>query len=274
MTLGLSTYTFPWAIGVPNYPPPKPLSFAELIQKTNKLGIRCLQIGDNLPLHTLSAKEWKNGLHLAQQLNIQLEIGTRGLRRKHIQQYLTFASQCQSPFLRLVIDDGAYQPAISEIKQIIQELLPELEARNIILAIENHDRFKAAELVNIIEATSKRWVGICLDTANSLGANEGTAQIVDTLLPYIVNLHIKDIQIARLSHKMGFKITGCAAGEGILDIPDLLQIIAATGRCFSATLEIWSEAESTVEASVEKEEKWAAESIDYLMSYFPKSVDD
>lgn len=267
MTLGLSTYTFPWAIGVPNFLPPKPLSFSELIQKTADFGLYRLQIGDNLPLHELSNEEWKEGLELAKKLNIQLEVGTRGLRIDHIRTYLDFASQCQSPFLRLVIDDGAYRPSISDVKQMIKKLLPNLEASNVILAIENHDRFKAIELVDIIESTSKDWVGICLDTANSLGANEGTDQIVKILLPYIVNLHIKDIHIERLSHKMGFKVTGCAAGQGILDIPDLIEKIGATGRCFSATLEVWSGAEDTVEASIEREEKLAKESIEYLKPF-------
>ena len=96
--------------------------------------------------------------------------------------------------------------------RIIREVLPAYREAGIRLAIENHDRFRAHELVAIIAATDADYVGICLDTANSLGADEGIWEVARTLAPHTLNLHVKDYRIERLDHQMGFTVRGAPAG--------------------------------------------------------------
>ena len=57
------------------------------------------------------------------------------------------------------------------------------------------------------------YVGICLDTVNSFGSLEGPEVVIETLAPYTVNLHIKDFDIRRTDHNMGFTIFGTPAGR-------------------------------------------------------------
>ncbi|MBD0258148.1 MAG: sugar phosphate isomerase/epimerase, partial [Cytophagales bacterium] len=57
MQLGISTYTYPWAVGVPGSEPPVPLTAPDLIARAGEHGIPIVQVGDNLPLHTLPASE-------------------------------------------------------------------------------------------------------------------------------------------------------------------------------------------------------------------------
>ena len=52
MKLGISSYTFGWAVGVRGYEPAKPLDEHGLLDKCAELGVKLLQVGDNLPLHT------------------------------------------------------------------------------------------------------------------------------------------------------------------------------------------------------------------------------
>ena len=63
MQLGISSYTYTWAVGVPGSMPPKPLSAYDLVDKAFNLGLGVVQIADNLPLEswpTLSFMTFQN----------------------------------------------------------------------------------------------------------------------------------------------------------------------------------------------------------------------
>lgn len=264
MELGLSTYTFPWAFGISQMGYGANMNLSDLLHYAHQQGIRRVQVGDNFPLHLQSKADCEQWAVLAQDLGIQIEVGTRRLEMTHILTYLDLAEIFESPFIRVVIDDGDYRPSPKQIITTLYQLAPELETRRRILAIENHDRFTASTLQNFIESSNADWVNVCLDTANSLGANEGIATVLEHLAPYTINLHIKDFRIQRWPHLMGFRVEGCAAGQGILDIPALLKQIAPFECCQSLTLELWSSPLSTQEETLENERRWAASSIDYL----------
>ena len=137
------------------------------------------------------------------------------------------------------------------------------------LAIENHDRFSAGTLADIVRTLGTTWVGICLDTVNSFGSKEGPQVVVDTLGPLAINLHIKDFTIRRADHAMGFAIDGTPAGEGMLDVPWLLGELAGHGRDPNGILELWTPPEDTIAATVAKEAAWAERSVRYLRSFIP-----
>jgi sugar phosphate isomerase/epimerase len=261
---GLSTYSFPWSIGVDEYKSSTPLTAYNLLQFAAAHDIHYVQFCDNMPLHLLSRQELKNLKEAADNLHINIQVGTRKLTVENISLYLSIAQKFNAGFLRVVIDDADFHPDEQQVIEIIQTLLPQLKQTGIRLAIENHDRFSATTLQNIIQQTSPTCVGICLDTANSLGANEGINEVMQVLGLYTVNLHIKDIIIKRLSHKMGFMIEGCAAGEGILNIPQIIQQLEPYNKCKTVTLEVWSQPEATIEQSIAKEKQWVEASIKYL----------
>jgi sugar phosphate isomerase/epimerase len=150
------------------------------------------------------------------------------------------------------------------VKSILKDLLPEFQRTGIKLAIENHDRLKAREFEEIILSAGSEWIGICLDSVNSMGAGEGFGTVADILIPYTVNLHIKDFTVSRLPHKMGFAIEGRPAGKGMLDIPGLIERTSETGICRSAILELWTPPETELQDTILKEQEWADVSINYL----------
>lgn len=267
MELGLSTYTFPWNIGIESAGSQNTMQLEELISYTAAQNICHLQIGDNYPLHLLSESRLLTAKQLAYENNVQLQVGTRGLKKQNILEYLEIASFLGSPFLRVVIDDHDFHPDEKEVVSIIRELLPFLQKNRVVLAIENHDRFTAAALRKIILETSEAYVAICLDTSNSLGAGEGIQEVLKTLLPYTVNLHIKDFNIKRVPHKMGFTVSGAIAGTGMLNIPKLLQQCSSQEKCRTATLEIWMDPDNNIEQTMSREKDWVTQSINYLKKY-------
>ena len=169
MQLGIGTYAFAWSIGMAGYQPEKPFNVQQFLHKAKLLGAECVQIADNLPLHLLSRSDLDDLKQTATELNVGLEVGARGMRPLHLETYLEIAEYLDSPILRFVIDDDKYEPLVAEVIALIKDAIPLLKQHNIRLAIENHDRLKARQFLEIIEQTDDQWVGICLDPVNSLG---------------------------------------------------------------------------------------------------------
>jgi len=268
MKLGLSSYTYTWAVGVPGSVPVKTLTACDLVDKTFSSGLKLVQIADNLPLEKFSSEEIMKLRNYAHSKSVLIEMGSRGLTPEHTMESLAIAESLGSPILRMVIDNTGFEPDLKSVISIILEILSEFKSRSIRLAIENHDRFKAREFEKIIQSVGSEWVGICLDSVNSMGAGEGFETVSEILLPYTVNLHIKDFTIFRVSHRMGLVIEGRPAGKGMLNIRSTVEKLLSIGRCKTAILELWTPPEAAIEDTIAKENEWASESIKYLRNLF------
>lgn len=262
MDIGISSYSYTWAIGVPEREPERPLTVFDLIDLAIELDVNVLQIADNLPLEKFSVQELNEFKYFADQAGIRIEVGARGMTLERLRQYIGIARRLESPILRFVIDGTDFEPGLSEIHDVIQQIVPELEEAGIILAIENHDRLLSSEFVEIVKKSGSKNVGICLDTVNSMGAGEGLETVIGKLVPLAVNLHVKEFSIRRVSHKMGFVIEGVPLGKGMLPIAELISKVSP--RCQSAILEQWTPPEPTIQETILKERKWAEESISFL----------
>jgi sugar phosphate isomerase/epimerase len=266
--LGLSSYTYTWAVGVAGHPPGRPVTAADLVRRAAAAGLSCVQVADNLPLDALGDGERRALRTLAAETAVAIEVGARGLTPDRLALYLDLAVFFHSPILRFVIDGPGLEPPIDEVVGVIVAALPRLRAAGVRLALENHDRLKAAAFREIVLRTDPEWVGICLDTVNSMGAGEGTAEVVATLAPHTLNLHLKDFTVERVPHKMGFVVTGCPAGQGLLRIPWLLEEVRRHGRCLSAILELWTPPAPVLEETIAREAAWADESLRFLAPLF------
>ena len=115
MRLGISSYTYTWAIGVPGHPPARPMGAIELLDKAAQLGVRVVQIADNLPLDRLPPGELDALERRAATLGIGIEVGTRGIAPDHLRAYLRLAERFHSPILRVVVDTATHQPGEDEV---------------------------------------------------------------------------------------------------------------------------------------------------------------
>lgn len=265
MILGVSSYSFTWAVGVPGHLPPAPISELELLKKTKELGVKLVQIADNMPLHEMNGARIGNLISEAAESGIEIEVGSNRMTADRLEQYIEIAENLNSKILRFVIDGEDYTPSIPDIIAIIMNAEPELRKRKITLALENHDRLLSKEFALIISKISSRYVGICLDCANSLGAGEGFREVVTMLAPFAVNFHLKEVSIKRKFHKMGFDVEGKPFGQGQLPLEWMLGQL--TEKCRTAILEQWTPPEETMEKTIEKESGWAAQSVTYLRKY-------
>jgi 3-oxoisoapionate decarboxylase len=266
--LGISSYTFGWAVGAPGQEgeAARPMNEHDLLDRCGEYGVRVLQIGDNLPLHTFDPARLEALGARAVQESIQLEVGARGLTMERVAEYVAVARRLNARLIRFVVDDAGYHPTPRQMIDVL--LRSESILDGLLLGIENHDRFPSAVLRQIVEDTNSQRIGICLDTANSLGAGEGLETILEVLGPLTVNLHIKDFHIERVPYLMGFSVTGRPAGCGLVDWPKVLNRLHSFGRCQTAILELWTPPEQRLEDTIAKEAAWAGQSIDYLRPYF------
>jgi sugar phosphate isomerase/epimerase len=264
MNAGISSYTFMWAFGVPGNRPAKPMTVFNLIELAISMEAKVIQIADNVSLDRFSEQELMEFKFFADQAGLTIEVGARCMTSERIQQYVNIAHLLGSSVLYFAIDGPDFEPTMDEIQEIIRTIVPELETLKIMLAIENHERLLASELVEIIEKAGSKQLGICLDTVNSLGVGEGMETLMRHLAPVTVTLHINDYSIRRFTHKMGYVIEGAQLGKGMLPLTELISKVSP--RCQSAILEQWTPPEKTLQETIQKEKQWAEESFLYLKS--------
>lgn len=263
--IGISSYSYSYAVGFAGFAPAKPLGAFDLVDKAVELGVPVLQIADNCPLDQLSSSQLADLYAYAQRQHVSLEVGTRGIETDHLLQYIEIAKTLHSPLLRVVIDTAWHRPEFEEIVALIKKVLPALSENNMVLGIENHDRFKARMFADIVNAVDSPLVGIVLDTVNSFACEENTEQVMDALARHTVNFHVKDFKIERVKNSMGLRVTGTIAGQGFLDIAKMEQRLSLEARCdYSTVLELWMAPEPGVEETVQKEDRWVKESVAYL----------
>src|SRR4029077_19166576 len=104
---------------------------------------------------------------------------------------LEIARSVGATFLRTLTHTQESRPALDQVESWLREILPEFEHAGVAIGIENYERHTAPELAALVENIGSEYLGVCLDTVNSLGALEGTQEVVRILAPYVINVHVK-----------------------------------------------------------------------------------
>ncbi|MDO8544391.1 MAG: sugar phosphate isomerase/epimerase family protein [Opitutaceae bacterium] len=271
MQAGFSSYAVGWTVSAAWDEDAPTLDAFGVVDLALELGYGRVQLADNVPLHSLSAAERDALQRKARETGIAIEIGTRGLTVENVRRYVEIAATFRSPFLRIVLDPMDCEPSPDSVIALLRTQVSLLEHSGVVLAIENHDRFKSDELARILTEVDSPWVRICLDTANSFGAGEDVTTVVRHLAAYTVNVHLKDVRIRRVSSLQGFTIEGVPLGEGIVPIEWVIRELARHRCCRTATLEHWVPPEPDVADTARKEREWCVRSTATMRRLFPGS---
>jgi len=263
--LGIGTYTYMWSIGFPGAEPEVPLRALDLIEKAVKLGINVVQFGPNLSLLELSPNELDEVLSASRQLGLELEIGTRGVGTSHLRRLIDFTVQCGASLLRTVPEIDGRVPRSLELTELLKAIEPDLRRAGVRLAMEN-SLMEAAAMRDALRACDSEYVGVTLDTVNSLAIPEGTREVAEALAPWTCCLHVKDFTVTREWHMMGFRVEGRPAGQGQLNVPQLLQVLNSAGARCNAIVELWPPPQSSLRETIALEQRWVLESVTYLRS--------
>lgn len=259
MRLGFTSYGYRWAVGTSNFRPPHPLDGPGLLHKAAILGVDVVQLCDNLPLHNLSSLELNRLLEASGQWGVALEVGTQGL--EHLGRYVELASQLGSRGLRLVLgtDD------VAQAERALRSVLPLCRDRGIVLAVENHFDLASPALAELLQRVDDPVLGVCLDTANSVGLLERPAETIATLAPFALQVHLKDFVVERVP--IGYHMTGRPLGEGWLDTIGLMAALENAGQQLDLFIESWMDPEAGAEATLAKEERWMTRSVRFAREH-------
>ena len=261
MNIGISSWSYGWAVGIKGYLPETPMNLDYILEKAAELGVPVLQIADNLSLENISLSELELLASKASDLGVQLEVGTRGVLNQHIAKYLEIAKTLKAKILRTLLHDNNGCPAIFDAEKEICKSLHLLEKYNVTLAIENHDFFHSRQIRELIDNINHPLVGACLDPVNNLAKGESASEVIETLAPVTVNFHCKDFQILRKPSQLGFEVVGCPVGEGLLDLNRCASILP---NDISWVIEMWTPWQTNIEATTKTEAEWVEKSVEFL----------
>ena len=263
MKLGIGTYTYMWSIGFQGAEPQSPMRAMDLLKKADDLGVNVVQFGPNLPLHDLPTAELDEVLAACQEMTLELEIGTRGVETPHLRRLIDFSVRAGASLLRTVPEVDGRVPSSGELTELLEAIEPHLRKTGVRLAIEN-SRMPASALSAALRGVNSEYLGVTLDTVNSLAIPEGTEEVTVELARWTRCLHVKDFAVTREWHMMGFRVEGRPAGNGQLNVPRLLASLRAAGAKCNAILELWPPQQNSLRETIALEHRWAEESVTYL----------
>ena len=127
----------------------------------------------------------------------------------------------------------------------LRALLPAAESLGISLAVENHQDATSEDLLELYEESGcSPAFGITLDTGNPLAVCEDPVEYTQRIAPFIRHIHMKDYTVHFAPG--GYRLVRCAAGDGVIDFPEILRIVRANGHPVSPAIEIAAQATRTV----------------------------
>jgi sugar phosphate isomerase/epimerase len=121
---------------------------------------------------------------------------------------------------------------------LLRPLVDEAAKQGVVMAIENHIDLLADEMVELIETIGSPWLGVCLDTANNLRMLEDPLAVARKLAPHARATHVKDVTAQKGDPRSFAFWPSVPLGHGLIDVPAILELLAATGYDGLLALEI------------------------------------
>jgi sugar phosphate isomerase/epimerase len=143
------------------------------------------------------------------------------------------AKQCGARVLRTVMLSGRRYEVFNTAEdfrhfadkswQSLVLAKPVVEQQQMRLAIENHKDWRTEELLDILRRADSPYVGVCLDTGNSIALLEDPWEVVEAYAPWALSTHIKDMGVEEYAD--GFLLAEVPLGSGFLDLPKILATL-------------------------------------------------
>ena len=226
MGIVVHSYAFRWNSKIPSAKYPGFATALDLLQHTADIGAAGIQVVVN-GWDTDFAKKMRDQ---REKLGLYLE-GSISMPSKaddvpSFEQTVINAKEAGATVLRTVTSSGrryeAYHSAaeVEDFKKKALESIhwvePILKKHKVKLAVENHKDWTAPELATAMKGLSSEHVGVTLDFGNSIALTEQPMDVINTLVPYLVSTHVKDMAVEEYSD--GFLLSEVPLGKGIIDL--------------------------------------------------------
>src|SRR5712692_4675425 len=146
-----------------------------------------------------------------------------GTAEEHLALGIRMATALGSPVFRVILGTGEDRRTEGGIEARIRVTVKVCQARRsqamdagVKIAVENHaGDMQAWELVTLMEAAGKDYVGATLDSGNATWTMEDPLASLETLGPYVLSTGIRDSMV--WEYEEGAKVQWTAMGEGLVD---------------------------------------------------------
>ena len=255
---GAGTYAYTWRS---SQRVEHPMSVREQLHDAAALGAQVFQICDEPRLEQLDGVELADLRRTAQQLQLQLEVGTRGTSPEHLERHLRLAESLGARLVRSMWTAEADRPDRTETERRLRAVLPGYARAGVTLVLETYEQVPTTALVDLVEVVGSEHLGICLDPANTVAALEHPADVLARCAPHVKNWHVKDFAFTRSEGWVGFSLTGTPLGEGLLDYDAAFSALDPIGRGISRIAEHWLPWQGDAAGTVRAEAAWTATAL-------------
>jgi sugar phosphate isomerase/epimerase len=147
-----------------------------------------------------------------------------GNAEEHLALGLRMAKAVGSPVLRVVLgtgedrkSDGGIEARIADTVKVCRSQRSRALDLGVKIAVENHaGDMQAWELVTLIEAAGKEFVGANMDSGNAVWTMEDPLASLETLAPYVLTTSLRDSAI--WESPQGATVQWTAMGDGTVDL--------------------------------------------------------
>lgn len=123
--------------------------------------------------------------------------------------------------------EGHLQDVLPKINLDIQYIKERYQDSGLTFTLEQHEDLKSHELVALIEQSGMSSLSLLFDFANMINANEHPLNALETMSPFITQVHIKDALIINEDNGLGHQ--ACSSGQGDMPFKDLLTRLICLG---------------------------------------------
>jgi sugar phosphate isomerase/epimerase len=147
-----------------------------------------------------------------------------GTAEEHLALGIRMAKALGSPAIRVVLGagedrrtEGGIEARIADTVKVCKACRSQAVDAGVKIAVENHaGDMQAWELVTLIEAAGKDYVGANMDSGNACWTMEDPLENLLTLAPYVLTTSLRDSMIWESEN--GAKVQWTAMGEGCVDL--------------------------------------------------------
>jgi sugar phosphate isomerase/epimerase len=264
MAVGLSTYAFFWRASAAAR---RPLSLAAMLAQTRRLGVGVFQICDYPAIESMSKAELRDLRDTAADLDITLELGTRGISLAHLDRYRELAAILGVRFVRTMLHTAEHKPAPEEAIALLREAMPAYRDQGVTVGLETYEQVLTAELLAVVRGVDSPDLGVCLDPGNCVARLEMPGYVIAEVAPHVVNMHVKDFMFTRQAGWVGFSLVGCPLGTGLLDYDAMVAAVRPDERGINQIVEHWLPRASTMALTCRTEQEWTRHSAEFLLSH-------
>jgi 3-oxoisoapionate decarboxylase len=98
-----------------------------------------------------------------------------------------------------------------------------VEKQRFPLGLENHKDWTIEEMFPLMQRYGSAYLGACIDFGNNVSLLDGTNELAESLAPFAINAHIKDMAVEE--YPDGFLLAEVALGDGYLDLKRMVAIM-------------------------------------------------